>query len=132
MRPYQRNKPVREPCGTLENHDRPLAKALPNRWQCWSVTHTHAAALAGRLPALHLALGGGGLGGLIIHIIIWHLIWRLIWYVWHIHTFGPYLVVLIIAALVGATIWRRRHGGWGRRRSGGYAGRGTGAGPRDW
>jgi hypothetical protein len=97
-----------------------------------SVTETHAAALAGKLPALHAALGGGGLGGLLIHLIIWHEIWRLIRYVWHIHTFGPFLVVLIIAALVAASVWRQHRGSWGRRRRGGYAGQGSGSGPRDW
>ncbi len=96
------------------------------------VTETHAPALAGKLLAPHVALGGGGLSGLIIHIIIWHLIWRLILYVWHIHTVGPFLVVLIIAALIATTVWRRRHGTLGRRRRDGYAGQGTGSGPRDW
>jgi hypothetical protein len=86
-----------------------------------------------KLPSVHLAFGGGGLGGWIVHIIIWHEIWRLIRYVWHIHTFGPFIVLLIIAALIGASIWRRQRGGWMTRRGNrGSTGYGTGTGPRDW
>lgn len=86
-----------------------------------------------KLSSFHLALGGGGLGSWIVHIIIWHEIWRLIRYVWHIHTFGPFIVLLIIAALIGAEVWRRRRGAWRPRRANrGYSGSGSGTGPRDW
>jgi hypothetical protein len=83
---------------------------------------------------VHVALGGGGLGGLLIHLIIWHEIWRLLRYVWHIHTFGPFIVLLIIAAIIGASVWRRQRGAWrpGRRAGGSYTGAGTRTGPRDW
>jgi hypothetical protein len=95
----------------------------------------HAPVLAGKLAGSHLALGGGGLGSLIVHIIIWHEIWRLIRYVWRIPTVGPFLVILVIAALVAAGIWRRQRGPFLRRRQGsGSTGPGTGSdsGPRDW
>jgi hypothetical protein len=83
--------------------------------------------------SVHVSLGGGGLGSLLVHIIIWHELWRLIRYVWHIHTFGPFIVVLIIAALVGAEVWRRHRGAWRpRRRNQGFSGSGSQTGPRDW
>jgi hypothetical protein len=72
------------------------------------------------------------LGGLIVHLIIWHFLWRLVWYVWGIPTVGPFLVLLIVAVLVGLSIWRR-HGTPRRGRSrAGSASMGTGTGPRDW
>jgi hypothetical protein len=82
-----------------------------------------------------LALGRGGIGNWIVHLIIWHEIFRLLRYVWRIQTFGPFLVILIIAVLVGLAVWQRQRG-FGRRRGGphgnGSSGRGTGTGPRDW
>ncbi|HTX83839.1 MAG TPA: hypothetical protein VME44_16770 [Streptosporangiaceae bacterium] len=98
------------------------------------MVHAQTPTLATRLAGTHLALGGGGLGGLIVHLIIWHFLWRLVWYVWRIPTFGPFLVLLIVAAIVGMSIWRR-HRGPRRSRSGrgsGGTGTGTGTGPRDW
>jgi hypothetical protein len=91
---------------------------------------SYGSAAAARLAASHLAFGGGGIGGLIIHLIIWHLIWRLLMIVWHIHTFGPIIFFALIAAFIGYRIWRQQRGP--RRRRGGYAGTGTGSGPRDW
>jgi hypothetical protein len=84
-------------------------------------------------PGGHLALGGGGLASLIVHLIIWHELFRLVRFLWHIHTFGPYIVVVLAVALVGLAVWRRSRGPlrWGRRR-GGSAGWGSGTGPRDW
>jgi hypothetical protein len=88
--------------------------------------------LAGKLAGTHLALGGGGIGSLIIHLIIWHALWRLILHVWRIHTYGPILVIAILVVLVGASIWRRQRGAFLRRRRGGSGGYGSGTGPRDW
>jgi hypothetical protein len=92
--------------------------------------HTYGSALTAKLAASHLALGGAGIGGLIIHLFIWHLIWRLMFDVWHIPTFGPFIFFAIIAAFIGHGIWRRQRGP--RRRRGGFAGYGSGSGPRDW
>jgi len=92
--------------------------------------NTYGSAAAAKLAASHLALGGAGIGGLIIHLFIWHLIWRLLFSVWHIHIFGPFIVLAVIAAFVGHGIWRRQRGP--RRRRGGLTGYGTGSGPRDW
>jgi hypothetical protein len=95
-----------------------------------------------------LALGGGGIGSLIVHLFIWHEIFRLVFFLWRIHTVGPFLVVFLGLGLIGFLAWRqgrrpfgRRRGPirWGRRRgsdSAGYGtgstGHGTGGGPRDW
>jgi hypothetical protein len=91
-----------------------------------------------------LALGGGGIGSLLIHLFIWHEIWRLVLLLWRIHTVGPFLVVLLGLGLIGAIVWRRGRGPirwgrgpvrWGRRRAGysrGSTRYGTGSGPRDW
>ena len=92
--------------------------------------NTYGSAAAAKLAASHLALGGAGISGLIIHLFIWHLIWRLLFSVWHIHVFGPFIVFAVIAAFIGHRIWRRQRGP--RRRRGGFSGRGTGSGPRDW
>ncbi len=92
--------------------------------------HTYGNTLAAKLAASHLALGGAGIGGVLIHLFIWHAIWRLMFYVWHIHTYGPFIFFALIAAFLGYCIWRRQHGpGW---RRGGSVGYGTGSGPRDW
>jgi hypothetical protein len=80
----------------------------------------------------HQALGGAGLGHLIVRLFIWHEIFRLGRYVWRIPTFGPFIVLVIIAAAIGLGIWRRQHGPFFRRRQGGSARYGTGSGPRDW
>jgi hypothetical protein len=94
-----------------------------------------AAALPG---AHHVALGGGGIGSLIIHLFIWHEIFRLFRYLWHIHTFGPFIVLLLGVVVVGYLVWRRsgkpiRLGRNRRGDSSGYgSGSGSGSGPRDW
>jgi hypothetical protein len=92
--------------------------------------HAYGSAVTAKLAASHLALGGIGIGGFLIHLFIWHAIWRLLFYVWHIHTFGPFLFFALIAVFIGYGIWRRQYGP--RRRRGGSVGYGTGAGPRDW
>jgi hypothetical protein len=80
----------------------------------------------------HVALGGAGLGSLLIHLIIWHELWRLVRFLWHIHTFGPYIVILLGLLVAGALVWRRHRGGWRFGRRGGLTGYGSGSGPRDW
>jgi hypothetical protein len=75
-----------------------------------------------------VALGGGSLGRLLIHLFIWHLIWRFALALWHVPTFGPIIVVVLVIALVAAAVyWSRR-----ARSRGGRYGYGTGTGPRDW
>ncbi len=78
-----------------------------------------AARLHGSVQAL-----GGGLAHWIVRLFIWHEIWRFMRFIWRIPTFGPFIAVLIVAAIVGLIIWRQQRGP--RRR------RGAGAGPRDW
>jgi hypothetical protein len=95
-----------------------------------------------------LALGGGGIGSLIIHLFIWHEIFRLIRFLWLIPTLGPFIVVLLGLVVVGLIVRRQAHGPirwgtvpvrWRRRRGAGSTGNGTGTtgygsgrGPRDW
>jgi hypothetical protein len=107
----------------------------------------HAARAAGHAAAGgHAGLGsvaiggGGGLAHLIIRLIIWRLIWRVGFMLWRIHPFGPYIVLLIVVALVTLAVLRSRRGSWpgprfpGRRGSNGPFGDRTDdqAGPRDW
>jgi hypothetical protein len=92
--------------------------------------HMYGSAVTAKLAASHLALGGLGIGGLLVHLFIWHFIWRLMFYVWHIRTFGPFTFFAIIAAFIGYRIWRHQRGP--RRRRGGSVGYGSGSGPRDW
>jgi len=95
--------------------------------------HTYGSAVAAKLAASHLALGGAGIGGFFIHLFIWHEIWRLMFYVWHIHTFGPFIFFAVIAGFIGYRIWRQQYGPRRRTRArDGSAGYGTGSGPRDW
>ncbi len=57
--------------------------------------------------------GGGGLGRFLVRLFIWHAIWRFALLIWRIPTFGPPLLVLIIAALVTGAVFaarRRRRG----------------------
>jgi hypothetical protein len=102
--------------------------------------YVRGSALAAGLAGHHLALGGAGLGHFLVRLFIWHEIARLFRYLWHIHTFGPYIVIGLIVVIVGLLVWRRFHGPvrggrggimWGRRRRG-SAGYGSGGGPRDW
>jgi hypothetical protein len=111
---------------------------------------THAAWTAGGHAAAvgHAGLGsvalggaGGGLAHLIIRLIVWRLIWRVGFMLWRIHLFGPYIVLLIVVALLTLAVLRSRRGrGWpgphfpGRRGSNGPFGDRTDdqAGPRDW
>ena len=95
------------------------------------MTQAAAHVLAAKLPAVQ-AMGGGGLGHWIVRLFVWHEMFRLFRYLWDIHTFGPFIVLLIIAVLIGLAIWRRQHGPFLRRRQAGSAGRGTGSGPHDW
>jgi hypothetical protein len=100
-----------------------------------SVLTNHALNPAAALPgAHHVALGGAGIGGLIIHLFIWHEIFRLFRYLWHIPTFGPFIVVLLGLVVVGYIAWRRsgKPVRFGRPRRNGSAGYGSGSGHRDW
>ncbi|MGO9078651.1 MAG: hypothetical protein ACLQDY_06365, partial [Streptosporangiaceae bacterium] len=58
------------------------------------------AAAPARLAGGHLALGGGGLAHFLIRLFIWHEMWRLARSVWRIPTFGPIIVIVVVAALV--------------------------------
>jgi hypothetical protein len=71
---------------------------------------------------------------LIIHLFIWHEIFRLFRYLWHIRTFGPFIVVLLGVVVVGYLVWRRsgKPVRLRRARRDGSAGDGKSAGPRDW
>ena len=65
---------------------------------------------------------------MIIRLFIWHEIWRFIRLIWRIQTFGPWIVGLTIAAIIGLILWRQQRG----RRPQRGASNGTGTGPRDW
>lgn len=105
--------------------------------------YARGSALVAGFAGHHLALGGGGIGHFLVRLFIWHEIGRAIRYLWHIPTFGPFIVIGLGVLIVGLFIWRRMRGGpvrwggrgagpfWGRRR-GGSTGYGTGGGPRDW
>jgi hypothetical protein len=82
-----------------------------------------AGAIADRLPASVQALGGGGLGHWLIRLFIWHEIWRFMRFIWRIPTFGPFIAVLIVAAIIGLVVWAQRRSP--RRRS-------SGTRPRGW
>ena len=92
--------------------------------------HTHALAVGGGAGLGRL--GGAGFGRAIVHLFIWHLIWRAGLSLWHIPDVGPFVVVLLIAAIVALVIVRKHRGPrwWNKR--GGSTGAGTGGGPRDW
>jgi hypothetical protein len=102
------------------------------------VFNMHGLSMPFRLASAHLAIGGGGLGGLghfIVRLFIWHEIFRLFRYLWRVPTFGPFIVIVIILVVAGALIWRRTHGPFMRRgigRPGGWGGSGGSGGPRDW
>ena len=93
--------------------------------------HTHGLA-AGGAAGLGRLGGGGGLGSVIVHLFIWHLVWRAGLGLWHIPTVGPFVVIVLIAAIVTLSIVRKHRGPrwWNNR--GGSTGAGTGRGPRDW
>jgi hypothetical protein len=99
-----------------------------------SVLTNHALHPAAASAAHHLALGGAGIGSLIIHLFIWHEIFRLFGYLWRIPTFGPFIVALLGVVGVGYLVWRRsgKPVRMGRARRNGSTGYGTGGGPRDW
>jgi hypothetical protein len=92
--------------------------------------HTHALAAGGTAGLGRL--GGAGFGRMIVHLLVWHLIWRAVLRLWYIPVAGPFVVVLLIAAIVALVIVRKHRGPrwWNNR--GGSTGAGTGRGPRDW
>jgi hypothetical protein len=85
-----------------------------------------AAMHAARLFGGYRPIGGGGLGHWLVRLFIWHEIWRFGRAIWHIPTFGPVIIILLVAAVVALGVLRSRGGpGWLSRRRGG-------TGPRDW
>jgi hypothetical protein len=84
-------------------------------------------------PGAHLAVGGFGVGHFLVRLFIWHLIWRLIISVWRIHVAGPIIVLVVVAGLIGLSVYRHYRGPLLRmRKGGGITGYGSGTGPRDW
>ena len=89
------------------------------------------------LGAVGLGGGGGGLAHLILRLFIWRAIWRLGLLIWRVPTFGPFILLLIILALVVLAFLRARRGrGWpggprgpGQGRADPFGDRGS---PRDW
>lgn len=98
----------------------------------WVSLALHPAAAGGTL-----AIGGGGLGSVLVHLFIWRAIWRLGLVIWRIPTFGPVIIILLGLAAV-ALIIRHQAGLGGAGRRGNRSGQGgsgrdsTGPGPRDW
>jgi hypothetical protein len=100
------------------------------------VAHTQVLP-AGRLFAGHAALSGhaalgvGGLAHFIFRLFIWRLFWRWSLLIWHIKTFGPVILLLIVLAVAMWLILRaRRRQDTGRRPDSDNGGLG-GPGPRD-
>lgn len=99
----------------------------------------HTAVLpAGRLVAGHAALSGhaalgvGGLVHFIWRLFIWRLLWRWSLLIWHIKTFGPVILLLIVLAVAMWLVLRaRRREARRRPDSSGNGGLGD-PGPRDW
>ena len=94
-------------------------------------SHAHALAAGGPASLGRLG-GGGGFGRALVHLFIWHLIWRAGLGLWRIPAVGPFVVVLLIVAIVTLVILRRQRGPRWWNRQGGSTGAGTGRGPRDW
>ena len=94
-----------------------------------------AAPALGRLHGALGGFGGGGLAHWLVRLFIWHLIWRFGLRIWHIHTYGPIIIGVIVLGAVVLALLRSRNGpGWWRRSGSGSGTRsGDGdAGPRDW
>lgn len=88
---------------------------------------TGHAALSG-----HAALGVGGLAHFIWRLFIWRLFWRWSLLIWHIKTFGPIILLLIVLAVAMWLVLRARRRA-DRRRPGSPDSGGVGdPGPRDW
>jgi len=95
------------------------------------VTAAFAHLASAQAIGMPLGLGGGGLVHFLITLVIWHEIWRVLRYLWHVKTFGPFIVLAIIAALIALSVLSRRGMRW-RRRRGGQLGGGSESGPRNW
>jgi hypothetical protein len=85
---------------------------------------------AGQALSGHAALGVGGVAHFILRLFIWRWLWRFSMLIWHIKTFGPVILLLVVLVIA---LWlilrtRRRQG----RREGSLGDRGRdGPGPRD-
>ena len=93
----------------------------------WVPLALHPAAAGGTL-----AIGGGGLGSVLVHLFIWRAIWRLGLVIWRIPTFGPVIIILLGLAVVALIIRRQAGLGWPGRRGDRPGRDGSGPGPRDW
>ena len=89
---------------------------------------------AGQALSGHAAFGVGSVVGVahfILRLFIWRWLWRFSMLIWHIKTFGP-VILLLVVLVIG--LWlilraRRRQG----RREGTLDDRDPdGSGPRDW
>ncbi len=88
---------------------------------------TGHAALSG-----HAALGVGGLAHFIWRLFIWRLLWRWSLLIWHIKTFGPIILLLIVLTVAMWLVLRSRRRADRRRPDSPGNGDPGGPGPRDW
>ncbi|MGP7996668.1 MAG: hypothetical protein ACLPKI_04940 [Streptosporangiaceae bacterium] len=77
----------------------------------------------------HAALGVGGVVHFIFRLFVWRLLWRWSVLLWHIKTFGPVILLLIVLLVALALILRARRRADTRPRRGPGD---DGPGPRDW
>jgi hypothetical protein len=88
---------------------------------------TGHAALSG-----HAALGVGGLVHFIWRLFIWRLFWRWSLLIWHIKTFGPIILLLIVLCVAMWLVLRARRRNARRRPDSTDSGDPGAPGPRDW
>jgi hypothetical protein len=88
---------------------------------------TGHAALSG-----HAALGVGGLVHFIWRLFIWRLFWRWSLLIWHIKTFGPIILLLIVLCVALWLVLRARRRDTRRRPGAKDSGDLGDPGPRDW
>src|ERR1700749_1663986 len=88
---------------------------------------TGHAALSG-----HAALGVGGLVHFIFRLFIWRLFWRWSLLIWHIKTFGPVILLLIVLAVAMWLVVRGPRRADSGRRPDPDTGKPGGPGPRDY
>jgi len=89
---------------------------------------------AGQALSGHAALGVGSVVGVahfILRLFIWRWLWRFSMLIWHIKTFGPVILLLIVLVIAMWLILRTRRRQ--RSREGTLGDQGPdGPGPRDW